>query len=167
LLRDNLRLIELCITEKLNDISELPPLDSKYSHDNNEPKPNKPILKKKNDKVNSDSAELSSQSTDVQEVSESIFDRQAQTYSEPDNKHESEFSWPNEDPLGQMQRREKLEVFQPTPDEIYRRKEMSSRARQRKQKQILGKKAWKVVKGVFIGYVKPLIDQLMNFLRGR
>lgn len=150
LLCDDLRLIELCITEKLNDISELPPLGSKSSHDNNEPKPNKPILKKKNDKVNSDSAELSSQSTDVQEVSESIFDRQAQTYSEPDNKHELELSRPNEDPLGQMQR---------THDEIHRRKEMRTRARQQKQIQVLGKRAWKAVKGVF--------RQLMNFLRGR
>jgi hypothetical protein len=150
LLHDDLRLIELCITEKLNDLSELPPLGSKSSHDNNEPKPNKPILKKKNDKVNSDSAELSSQSTDVQEVSESIFDRQAQTYSEPDNKHELELSRPNEDPLGQMQR---------THDEIHRRKEMRTRARQQKQIQVLGKRAWKAVKGVF--------RQLMNFLRGR
>jgi hypothetical protein len=190
LLCDNLRLIELCITKNLNNIPDIRPSDLQSLHDND--RPNKPILKNKNDKLNSDSAESSSQSTDVQEVSESslddyemtqtgdyveppiqqqrdvsIFDRQPRTYLEPDNTHESESSQPKEDPLGQMQSSEIYQPIDNAPEEIHRIREMRTRAKQQKKRQGLGKKVWKTVKSVFTGYVKPLIDQLMNFLRGR
>ncbi len=186
LLCNDLRLIELCITEKLNDISEIPPLDLQSSYNSDKPNPNKLILKKKNDKVNPDSTELSSQSTDIKDVNKSslneykatqasndvemlvrhhdvsIFDHQTQTYSEPENTHESKSSQPDEDLLGQIHRRRRNDAYQRIDSALNNEtRKIGARAKQQKRRRVLKEKAWKAVKD----FTKPFIEKLMNFFR--
>jgi hypothetical protein len=203
LLCDDLRLIELCVTDKLNDIPENPPyqgLQPEPLCDNNEPGLNEPTLDEENDGVNSGIAEPSSLNIEVLEVSESISDEYehkpepdrdelilnhpAQDTSDlviPDlHQPESDIEPPVIPELEHLQldKEPTLQVqHRPNPDkdlpinlrdeEIHRIRATRTKARQRKQRRILRKKAWKAAKSGFKKFVKPLIEQLVQFFRKR
>jgi hypothetical protein len=215
LLCDDLRLIELCITDKLNDIPENPPYQ-KLQHepfcDSNEHELNEPSLDEEDDRVNFGVTEPSSLNTEVRKVSESSFDEHeltdtgeyvesvlqqpepdidvliinepVQDISEPviSEPHQSEYdieppdiaelehSQMDEEPTRQGQQRTRPDQdlpIDPSSEGVYTTRATRTKARRRKQRRILRKKAWKAAKSGFRKYVKPLIEQLIRFLRKR